>query len=245
MPDFDRFGSATQTGAPAKPARPDDGADERHLRRLIWWSALVAFLITLGYSERASAGKPAPDSVYHYSLFANGLIEYAILLTLVLRIANRRWDLLALRRPQSWGQAARLSIGVFIPVYIVTYILDLFLHAGREQGITPTRWEGNHAGAFAASFFVIAVVAPIVEELTFRGLGFSLLRPYGTWLAVVVVGLTFGLAHGLVNGLPELAIFGGALAWIRARTDSVYPGMMIHTLFNSLGLVLSVTTHHA
>jgi membrane protease YdiL (CAAX protease family) len=38
-----------------------------------------------------------------------------------------------------------------------------------------------------------------------------------------------------------LALFGGVLAWIRSRTDSVYPGMVLHGLFNLVALVAAVT----
>src|SRR6266496_2606305 len=40
-----------------------------------------------------------------------------------------------------------------------------------EQGLTPTRWEPAHAGAFAANCVLFVIVAPVVEELTFRGVG--------------------------------------------------------------------------
>jgi hypothetical protein len=46
-------------------------------------------------------------------------------------------------------------------------ITEPLLHGGREQGLTPTSWQPDRAGAFAANFVVVAVYAPIVEELTF------------------------------------------------------------------------------
>ena len=82
---------------------------------------------------------------------------------------------------------------------------------------------------------------PFVEELTYRGLGYSLLERFGRWPAIVSVGLLFGLAHGLVESLPVLAVFGAVLAWIRSRTGSVYPGMLLHSLFNLVALVAAVT----
>ena len=88
---------------------------------------------------------------------------------------------------------------------------------------------------------MIAVVAPVVEELLFRGIGFHLLARFGTIAAILGTGLAFGLYHGLVNALPVLALFGVALAWLRARTNSVYPGMLVHAAFNSVALILSVT----
>ena len=57
----------------------------------------------------------------------------------------------------------------------------------------------------------------------------------------VVVGVTFSLAHGLLQAFPELAIFGCALAWLRWQTRSVYPGMILHGTFNAISLVAAVT----
>ena len=38
-----------------------------------------------------------------------------------------------------------------------------------------------------------------------------------------------------------LVVFGTALAFVRSRTDSVYPGMVVHAVFNSIALIVSVT----
>ena len=114
------------------------------------------------------------------------------------------------------------------------------LHAGEEQGLVPKDWDSSRAGAYFANFLVIAIVAPFVEELTYRGLGYSLLAPFGTTIAILVVGLTFAASHGLIEGFPELAIFGCALAWLRMRTDSVFPGMLVHATFNATALVVVV-----
>ena len=81
---------------------------------------------------------------------------------------------------------------------------------------------------FAVNFVVFVAVAPFVEELTFRGLGYSLLEPIGRLTAILWVGVAFGLAHGLLEGLPILIVFGCGLAWLRERSDSVYPGMVVH-----------------
>lgn len=209
--------------------------------RLILWLAFVAALVALAYASRASVGKPEPDVLYKYVSAVDTAIQYAILLAVVLGIAGVRGDLLALRRPGSWPFALRLAGVVFVGIYVSTAVLDHFLHAGREQGLTPSHWEPTHAGAYAANFVMIATVGPIVEELTYRGLGYSLLARGGRWPAIVVTALLFGLSHGLVEGLPVLTIFGLGLGWLRSRVDSVYPGMIVHGVFNGLALILAVT----
>ncbi len=212
--------------------------------RLLAWLTLVALQIVLAYSSRAVSGKPDRNTVYHYSTAVNGFVFYGIYLVIVLAIAGRGEirQLLALRPPRSWRAAARASVAVLVAIVVLEQILDPFLHPGREQGLTPTRWEPSHAAAFALSFVALAIVGPLVEEATFRGLGYSLLARYGSVFAILTVGVTFGLAHGLVEGLPILVAFGAGLAYIRARTDSLYPAFAVHAAFNALALILAVTT---
>jgi membrane protease YdiL (CAAX protease family) len=133
-------------------------------------------------------------------------------------------------------------VTLLVVVYAVIAVIDPFLHGGREQGLTPTGWEPRHAAAYAANFVVIAGIAPFCEELLFRGLGFSLLSRFGVWPAIVSAGVAFGLYHGLVEALPELMIFGWALAWLRSKTDSVFPGMLVHATFNAIALIAAVVT---
>jgi membrane protease YdiL (CAAX protease family) len=211
--------------------------------RLLAWLALAGTLSVLNYASRATSAPPR-NAVYHYSLAVGGLIQYGVILGLVLVIAGteRRRELLALRAPRSWGAAARQLAVVLIGIYLLSYVFSFFLNPGREQGLSPSGWDSDRAGAFAASFVVLAVVGPIVEELQFRGLGYSLLAGYGSTIAIVVVGVTFGLAHGLVQGLPILIAFGAGLAWVRSQADSVYPCIAAHMAFNSIALVVSVTT---
>ena len=209
--------------------------------RLAAWSLLAAVQILLAYGARVSSGKPPRNAVYHYSLALSGLIEYGIVLGIVLAIARGRVDeLLALRRPQAWGTAIGLSIGVLVGIYALTFALSPVLHAGEEQGLTPPGWDGSRAGAFAASFLVIVFFGPFVEEAMFRGLGYSLIEPFGGLTAIVVVGITFGLAHGLFAALPILAVFGAGLAYIRSRTQSLYPCFLTHAAFNAVALIASV-----
>jgi membrane protease YdiL (CAAX protease family) len=131
-------------------------------------------------------------------------------------------------------------VGIVVGMIALTYALEPILHPGREQGVTPDTWQPNHAAAYVANGLVIAVVAPFVEELTFRGLGYSLLVRFGRWGAIVLVGISFALAHGLVQAFPFLAAFGAGLAYLRSRVDSVYPGMVVHGLFNATALTVAV-----
>jgi len=216
--------------------------------RLACWTALVGVIAALNYAARFSGSSAATTSsarnaVYSYSTFVGGAVVYVFWLGLVLAIAVERWDLLALRLPGSVRRAAGLAVTAVAAVYILEIVVSLVplpQSPGKEQGLTPTHWEPSHAGAFAANLALFAIIAPVVEELTFRGLGQSLLAFLGRWPSIVLVGVAFGLAHGLLEALLVLVPFGIALAWLRDRTQSVYPGMVVHGLFNAIALAAAV-----
>jgi membrane protease YdiL (CAAX protease family) len=210
-------------------------------RRLALWLALVAAMIALAYASRASGGKPDPQVLYQWSTAIGGIVQDAIVLMLVLAIADLDRRLLALRLPRTFWRTGRVVAGALVAIYAFEVAYGRLVHVGNEQGLTPDRWEPRHALVYVVNAIVICTWVPFVEELTYRGLGYSLLAPFGRWPAIVVVGVLFGLAHGLIESLPVIAAFGCVLAWIRSRTNSVLPGMLLHAAFNLVALVAAVT----
>ena len=160
---------------------------------------------------------------------------------LVAALAGFSRGRLGLHGPRSWRQAAKLIGIAVVAIYAFEVLYSGLTHPGNEQGLTPSHWESAHAAAYVVNGIVICTWIPFVEELTYRGLGFTLLERFGRWPAIIGVGLLFGLAHGLILSLPVIATFGCVLAWIRARTRSVFPGMLVHATFNAIALVAAVT----
>jgi membrane protease YdiL (CAAX protease family) len=219
--------------------------------RLALWVAFVGLIALLNYAARFT-GKGAGSKgishqeVYSYTAFAGNTIVYAVWLGIVLLICIDRFDLLALRWPRSWGRALGLAALIAAAIFAWEFVvstLPLPESPGKEQGITNVHWEPAHAGAFAANLVLFAAIAPFVEELTFRGAGQSLLSFLGRWPSIVLVGVAFGLAHGLLEALLVLVPFGIALAWLRDRTDTVVPGMFVHAFFNATALLVIVGHH--
>ena len=213
-------------------------------RPLALWGSFVLAFTTLSYAIRFTSGKPPKDLLYKWSTAVGSLVQYAIIAAIVYGISGIPGDrrrVLGLRRPTSWRTAFLVGLGIGLGMFLLTVLLGPVLHPDREQGVTPQTWEPKHAAAYVANGVVIAVFAPIIEELTFRGLGYSLLARYGRWPAIIGTGVAFGLAHGLVQAFPFLAAFGIGLAYLRSRVDSVYPGMIVHGLFNAVALTFAVS----
>ena len=211
--------------------------------RLTAWLVFVLALAALAYGARLADTETPDDIAYRYSSSVAALIQYGLMLGILLLIARGLplRETFALVRPASWPRALGLALLALIAIWLASAALSPFLDANDEQGLVPDGWDSSRAGAFVAFFLVVSVVAPLVEELTYRGLGFGLLAPYASWLAILGTGVLFGAAHGLVAGLPILTVFGIVVGWLRSKTESVFPSMLLHGVFNGTALLLSVT----
>ncbi|MEL6347704.1 MAG: CPBP family intramembrane glutamic endopeptidase, partial [Myxococcota bacterium] len=81
-------------------------------------------------------------------------------------------------------------------------------------------------------------VAPLVEELLFRGFFLPpLIERLGAWGGIVVTAVLFGLMH-LSDPLvvPPLVLLGVALGWLRHRSGSVWTSLALHMLNNGLAV---------
>lgn len=221
----------------------------RHPLRLVLWLAFVVAFMSLSYWSRAADVDTPDDIAYRWSSSVGAAIQFGLMLGILLLIGLGlpKRDLFALRRPRSWKRALALSALALVVIYAAAFVYSRVLalfgdwDASEEQGLVPDGWDSSRAAPFVAFFLAVTVLAPIVEELTYRGMGMSLLVPYGTLLAVVATGVLFGGAHGLLVGLPVLVVFGVVNAWLRLRTDSIYPPILVHSTFNAVAMMAAVS----
>lgn len=211
----------------------------------VGWFMLAGSLALLSYAGNLAVddgNESKNELLYEWSTAIGGAIQYALVAGIVILLSRRLAPAtLGLVRPGSWPRAFGTMAIALIAVLVIGAALNVFLEAGEEQGLVPDEWDSTRAAPFVANFVVVAVFAPVVEELMFRGLGFAVLRDmYGTTAAMIGSGLAFGLAHGLFIALPILTIFGIILAWVRVRTTSIYPAIGLHATFNALALIVAV-----
>jgi uncharacterized protein len=212
--------------------------------RSLAWAGLAAAMAALAYAANVgSSGRPDDDALFQWATALSAAIIYAIIAAVLLTIIEPLdRHLIGFRRPVSWSRAGGLIVAGFVTIAVAGVILSQAgLDAGDEQGLVPKDWQPGRAAPFIANFVVVAIVAPVVEELMFRGAGFAVIRQFaGPAVAVAGTALLFGLAHGLVVALPVLVAFGAVLAVVRWKTESVYPPMILHGIFNALALIAGV-----
>jgi membrane protease YdiL (CAAX protease family) len=212
--------------------------------RLVGWVSFVLIFAALNYSARflVSDDNDGTEVAYEYGTSIAALVQYGIVFGIVLLFARGHRELLALRRPTSWRAVLWISVAVLFLMLVLSAALSPVTNPEQEQGLVPSHWDSHRVAQFALFAFVVCVVGPVVEELMFRGVGFGLLEPYGRWTAIVAVGVAFGLVHGLIEGLAIITAFGIGLAFLRARTQSIYPCVILHSVFNASALAIGVST---
>jgi uncharacterized protein len=205
---------------------------------LIAWLSLATILVVFGFAGQQASGESDPDLFYSYGLAISSIFLYGILVALTVWAATaygNPLEALGLHAfPLKW---MGIAVGLIFLVLGFAWAVEPLLHAGEEQGYAPDVWRPERATAFLVNGVVAATVVPFAEELFFRGLGVRALAFLGSVWAILGTAVVFGLGHGLLVAMPVFIAFGVALGWVRLRSDSVWPGIVAHGLFNALALV--------
>jgi membrane protease YdiL (CAAX protease family) len=81
------------------------------------------------------------------------------------------------------------------------------------------------------------IVAPMVEEIVFRGFFFQGLRQaYGSKKAMLLSSLVFAVMHLQLEAFIPTFILGCTLAYVFDKANSIWPGALLHLLVNLLGI---------
>lgn len=235
----------TNPGPDTHPAEPCDDADAPPWRA---WTAPAALALAL------VAANLLGTVVYVVALTGQGSGTHSAIADLVATlvqdlcfvgvalffaqlVARPTGAQFGLRRTHVW-RGAWLVVAGYVAFLLVTkaWLSALNLH---ETEDLPNQLGANDGtGALAAVTVLVCVVAPICEELLFRGYMFTALRRRaGTWGAAIIVGLLFGGVHAISSPagfLLPLALFGLALCLLYAWTRSLYPCIALHALNNSI-----------
>lgn len=187
-------------------------------------------------------------------LFAAVSVSQALLLIgLTLYLAVNHWKLsladLGLEGTRRFsGIVQGLVQGplVFLLVSFGGILVELFHPL--EDDVQPFTQMILEAGApveIAILCFFGVVLAPLSEELYFRGLLFPVLRKHiGLRGGILISGFIFGLMHFDPLRLLPLALGGMALAWLYQKTGSLYSAITAHGVWNGLMLLILLLTRN-
>lgn len=248
-----------ELSAPARGAPPEEPWSLRDLGVFLGL-ALIAFvfayaLVTLGYTALASgAGWPLPPETVAQNAFlslAFQLIFYLLLfpaLYLLVLVKRRRsfWKAVNWRNPrlrrglEFFGSGCLLALSVQLAPTMIP-----------EQSDFPLRqFFSSTALAYTVGAFAV-LVAPLTEELIFRGVLFAIFQSrFGLGWAVGLTAVLFATLHipeyfGAWNHLLLLLLVSLVFSLARGVTGSVAPSFLLHLAYNStMVLGLYMQTEH-
>jgi len=232
------------------------------LRDLLLFLAFVPFAllgskftVLIGYVVlRPFAGWQVPvDRVQADTVFL--LIQQGVFYVLVMgflfllaRLQHEQpfWKSLGWKKP-----AARQVVGYLLSGSGLAAAVNLILWLHPDaQDFPLERLFNSRAACYAIGGFAIAI-APVVEELVFRGLLFAILeRGVGINLAVVVTALLFAGLHipeywHAWNHMLMILLVGLVFSLARGLTGSLTPSIVLHVGYNALMMVgLFFSTQH-
>lgn len=131
---------------------------------------------------------------------------------------------------------ALFTFGIIIPETFVTELLGVELSPEYEkmfEGMMKEPW----------GYVAIGVLAPLTEEVVFRGAVLrkllELLGHKWRWGAILISAAIFGAVHGNNAQFVTAFTMGIVLGWMYYRTHSIVPGIVLHFVNNSTAYVLA------
>ncbi len=207
------------------------------------WTAsdtwLGLFLLVLSIFVYVLAISLVGDS-QNTGIFFVATFEFILLIPIAIIFALRkvRWVELGLRGFNRNNLA--LGCGLLAAVYFLVIINNLIMVAlgivTQADILSEILGELDSPLLFV---FVTVIVAPFTEELFFRGFLFKGLREKYGWInALMFSSIIFALFHGQIATLIPTFLLGALFAYMYQRTESVYPGMLLHFTINAVGALI-------
>lgn len=203
------------------------------LRQFAWeWLTALAVALFPGYDETALS-----------LLLLMSLVQAILMIALVLGTARlrswRAWRLLGLRDcslRSLFVYGLLGGVAIFILIVISMTLISSLLRLPLPPQQVANLFSGAHDWQTRFGSLALAgVLAPLSEELYFRGFVYPVFRSrLGVWPAVAISSCLFAVLHyDLVRFVP-IAIGGAFFALFCERTRSLYPAILAHSTWNVL-----------
>lgn len=254
---------------PQVPPPPEDGNQGRGAGQTVWTlldclgvfalTPVVAGVLFLGGTLLAGALGQTGGLSQGVAGVLSGAVVFVVLIAAAftwvrLRYPGHARDLVGWSSPAWRDVLIGLGLGVLgflvINVGLGTLVELLARLAGADPPAVQEDYQELVRNADTAPFFILmaVVLAPLAEELFFRGMLFpAFARRMGVWAAILLSALLFAVLHvgtGATGDLAPNAILAGLifplgvlLAWIYHRRGTLLAPIIVHAVFNLLAVV--------
>lgn len=174
-------------------------------------------------------------------LLAHGLSFLLLFHVLVVRRRGLSWAEVGLRPVnRSWYRLALAAGLLCVPVTALSRLVfePLFDDSFVNPQLDAVAPEGFSWTNLILMLALAGILAPLTEELLFRGLLYPLLRRSLRFLAAAMISaLCFAMLHWIPPLIPAFTIIGLVLAAAREMSGSLWPPIIIHGVFNAINII--------
>ncbi len=128
--------------------------------------------------------------------------------------------------------------------FFLGYALNMASIAVMELVPIPETWiedHDQHTSFYGPVIFIILAVvvcAPLLEEIVFRGLIYTVLKKHSaTWIAALISAVVFGAVHGNMLQAIYAGIMGLVCVYVYEMTESLLGSILVHLGFNATDIV--------
>lgn len=125
--------------------------------------------------------------------------------------------------------------------YISTVIIAFITAAFASNGVViPSVDFGLDKPTFLAgfsTFLYVVVLAPIIEEVVYRGFVLKLISPYGKTASIFISAFIFGFMHGNLSQFAGAFVSGLVYATVAVCSGSIVPTIIMHMINNCLNFI--------
>lgn len=227
--------------------------DKREIRKLgtLTGAALLCFIVLQNLSVLVMMLFGVNDKYNTDPMFQTGLDIVLAMLCLLLPFAffgsimkkqTGAFDSVPLGTPRDKTLsllAVPAGLGLCMAANVVTSFMVVFVQTLGYELTSPDIPNPPGVAGFFVSLVRVAVVAAMVEEISLRGYTMQPLRKYGDSFAIIMAACAFGLMHGNLVQAPFAMIVGIGLGYISVKTGSLWLGIIIHALNNTISICIS------
>jgi membrane protease YdiL (CAAX protease family) len=136
---------------------------------------------------------------------------------------------------------AGLGASLKLPAEALTDLVERFFPTSDAQLVARAAlYSTDTLGEVLGLSFVTCLLAPLVEELFFRGALYGRLVKVSVPWAGLATGFSFVIVHSDPRHWPALLVVSAALSYLRAASGSLLPSLALHVTFNAAGVLALV-----
>ncbi len=164
------------------------------------------------------------------------------------------WLVFLIRRKKITKEVClrKFPVNGILPIAVLAACFNVITTVVVSYFPWPQSWMDSYAASASSidgslmAWLTAVLMAPVLEEIVFRGLMYTRLKKgLPAIAAAIVTSLAFGIAHGTIIWFIYTFIFSLVLIWVFEKFQSLGACIVLHMAYNLSGMALSLVPEEA